>query len=297
MRHEWVVRFDYGTVRPGCAARGRPAGSEVIAAVAGPDRLVLRGPRLPRADDGRHADEFEVAEGDELTFSPPGSRRTTRCRRPLDVDDRIDETHRRWTRLGRALRLRRARTARRRAPLPARAAALTHARTGGIVAAPTTQPARGVRRRAQLGLPLLLAARRLAHARGAAGAGYDRGGAAWRGWLLRAIAGDPEDLQIMYGVDGAARAARARCSTTCPATTARAPVRIGNGAVDQRQTDVLGEVMVALERGPRRRGSTRPRLVVAAARAGRGPGGALGRARQRALGDPRGPQRTSPTPG
>ena len=59
MRHEWVVRFGYGKIRP-WVSRHRINGEPVITAVAGPDKLILRGPRLPVSVDGRHADEFEV---------------------------------------------------------------------------------------------------------------------------------------------------------------------------------------------------------------------------------------------
>ena len=67
----------------------------------------------------------------------------------------------------------------------------------------------------------------------------------WRGWLLRAIAGDPQDLQIMYAVDGA-RDLPERELDHLPGYAGSRPVRVGNGAVDQRQSDVLGEVMLAL---------------------------------------------------
>jgi GH15 family glucan-1,4-alpha-glucosidase len=123
---------------------------------------------------------------------------------------------------------------------------MTHAATGGIVAAATTslpEDFGGVRnwdyrfcwlRDASLTLEALL------------GCGYRREARLWRGWLLRAVAGDPEDVQIMYAVDGG----RDLPERELPHLTGYAgsqPVRIGNGAVDQRQTDVLGEVMIALE--------------------------------------------------
>ena len=59
MRHEWVVRMDYGEILP-WVRRREIHGEEVITAVAGPDKLVLRGPRLPTAAEHRHADEFDV---------------------------------------------------------------------------------------------------------------------------------------------------------------------------------------------------------------------------------------------
>ena len=69
MRHEWVVRFSYGSVRPWVRRVRRSSGEPVIVAVAGPDQLVLSGPRLPRADDHRHTDEFDVHAGEVLTFA------------------------------------------------------------------------------------------------------------------------------------------------------------------------------------------------------------------------------------
>ena len=107
-------------------------------------------------------------------------------------------------------------------------------------------PAREHRRRAQLGLPLLLAARRDVHAlRAACIAGYIDEARAWRDWLLRAAAGRPDQLQIMYGVAGE-RASPSSSSTGCPATRTRSPCAIGNAAVEQFQLDVYGEVMDAL---------------------------------------------------
>jgi GH15 family glucan-1,4-alpha-glucosidase len=73
----------------------------------------------------------------------------------------------------------------------------------------------------------------------------------WRNWLLRAVAGDPQDLQIMYRVDGS-RELPERELDHLPGYAASRPVRVGNGAVAQRQTDVLGEVMIALEEARRR---------------------------------------------
>jgi GH15 family glucan-1,4-alpha-glucosidase len=68
----------------------------------------------------------------------------------------------------------------------------------------------------------------------------------WRAWLLRAVAGDPEDLQIMYTVDGGRRLPEFELDHL-PGYAGSRPVRIGNGAVNQRQADVLGEVLQALE--------------------------------------------------
>ena len=68
VRHRWVVRFDYGRVRP-WVHREEVAGHPAIIAIAGPDKLVLTGPRLPTADDGTHEETFDVHEGDRLDFT------------------------------------------------------------------------------------------------------------------------------------------------------------------------------------------------------------------------------------
>src|SRR4029077_3876944 len=123
---------------------------------------------------------------------------------------------------------------------------LTHVETGGIVAAVTTslpEDFGGERnwdyrscwvRDAQLTLSSLIQAGATDEAR------------FWRDWLLRAVAGDPADLQIMYAVDGSRRLTELTIDQL-PGYAGSRPVRIGNAAVTQRQTDVVGEVMVALE--------------------------------------------------
>jgi GH15 family glucan-1,4-alpha-glucosidase len=123
--------------------------------------------------------------------------------------------------------------------------ALTYAPTGGIVAAPTTslpEHIGGVRnwdyrycwlRDATLTLLALL------------NADYKEEARAWRQWLLRAVAGDPADIQIMYGVGGQRRLPELELPWL-PGYEGSAPVRIGNAASEQLQVDVFGEVMDAL---------------------------------------------------
>jgi GH15 family glucan-1,4-alpha-glucosidase len=220
-------------------------GSEVVSAIAGPDMLVLRGDRLPHAEGGKHCDEFDVGAGEQLTFATTWFRSHREIPDWQDVDERIETTLDRWERWAAKDTYEGPYAAAvRRSLLVLRL--LTHGGTGGIAAAPTTslpEDFGGERnwdyrycwlRDAALTLEALL------HC------GYKRETRLWRDWLLRAIAGDPADLQIMYAVDGA-REMPERVLDHLPGYAGSRPVRIGNGAVDQRQTDVLGEVMAALE--------------------------------------------------
>ncbi len=244
MRHEWVVRLGYGKVRP-WVRRQELHGVQVITAVGGPDRLILTGPRLPRAVDGRHEDEFDVNAGDELEFSTTWVPSHLPLPKPLEYDHRITrsvELLDRWAR--RCSYQGRYREAVVRSLITLRL--LTHDATGGIVAAATTslpEDFGGERnwdyrfcwlRDASLTLEALLEC------------GYAHEAKLWRGWLLRAAAGDPADLQIMYGVDGS-RELPERTLDHLAGYAGSTPVRVGNAAVNQRQTDVLGEVMVALQ--------------------------------------------------
>jgi GH15 family glucan-1,4-alpha-glucosidase len=228
----------------------RTAGDEqVIVAVAGPDQIALRGDRLPLAEDGHHRDSFDVSAGDELTFATTWSKSWRPLPHPLPFDERIEATraeHEAWAAHCMADMP--------HADLVNRSLVtlwlMTQVETGGIVAAPTTslpEDFGGERnwdyrycwlRDASLTLEALL------------GAGYTDEAEKWRGWLLRAVAGDPADLQIMYRVDGG-RQMPERELDHLPGYADSRPVRIGNGAAEQRQTDVLGEVMIALEEARR----------------------------------------------
>jgi GH15 family glucan-1,4-alpha-glucosidase len=243
-RHEWVVRLDYGKIRP-WVRRQEMHGLQVISAVAGPDRLILRGPRLPKPVDGRHADEFDVRAGDELTFSTTWVPSHHPLPEPMSFGSRITDTielSETWTDKCTYTGPYRDHVVRSLLTLRL----LTHAGTGGIVAAPTTslpEEFGGERnwdyrycwlRDASLTLEAFLES------------GYEDEARLWRDWLLRAVAGDPGDLQIMYAVDGG-RDLTERTLEHLPGYAGSRPVRIGNGAVTQRQTDVLGEVMIALQ--------------------------------------------------
>ena len=244
MRHEWVVRFGYGKIRP-WVTRHHIDGAEVIMAVAGPDKLILRGDRMPRAAEGRHEDRFDVSAGEEVSFATTWVPSHKAVPKLLEFDARIDATVARSERWAASCRYDGPyRDAVVRSLITLRL--MTHSVTGGIVAAPTTslpEDPGGVRnwdyrfcwlRDASLTLEALLAC------------GYSSEARLWRDWLLRAVAGDPADLQIMYTVDGG-RDLPERELDHLPGYAGSRPVRIGNGAVTQTQTDVLGEVMIALD--------------------------------------------------
>jgi len=244
LRHELVIRFDYGRVRP-WVHRMTAFGSEVIVAVAGPDKVVLGGPRLPRSVvEGRHEDEFEVSAGDCLDFTLTWVPSHRDVPEPLDIDHRLELTRaiqRKW-----AVDCEYDGPFRRpvlRSLLTLHG--LTHEDTGGIVAAPTTSLPEdfGGERNWDYRYSWLRDAALTVEA--VVGTKSADRAAPWRDWLLRTVAGDPEDLQVMYTVDGGRHLPEQELDHFTGYAGSR-PVRIGNAAVDQRQTDVVGEVIHAL---------------------------------------------------
>ena len=245
MRQELKIRFGYGTVMP-WVFRGTDSGGEHLSAIAGPGALVLRSKHLPVASNHSHIGEFEVSAGEcldlELTWYP--SHRPVPP--PQDLDAALKRTSAYWQEWGhRRLESSGYEQAVRRSLLVLRA--LTHEDTGGIVAAPTTslpEEAGGERnwdyRYCWLRDAALTLVAMMTH-------GYQEEALQWRSWLLRAVAGDPEDLQILYAVDGG-RELPEQVLPQFPGYGGAAPVRLGNGAVGQYQADVVGHVMVALAR-------------------------------------------------
>jgi GH15 family glucan-1,4-alpha-glucosidase len=238
------IRFDYADAVPWIRQLGSDGSGELLA-VAGPDAVLVRGPRLT-AHGMAHRAEFDVAEGEVvdtvLTWFP--SHRIPPA--ALDISSRIDETIAWWRTWAEGCSdLGQYGAEVRRSLLVLRA--LTHEDTGGVVAAATTslpEQDGGVRnwdyryvwlRDAALTLTALME-----H-------GFAAEATEWRGWLLRAIAGDPADVQIMYGLAGERRLPESELASL-PGYRGAAPVRVGNAAYLQFQGDVFGEVMLALEK-------------------------------------------------
>ena len=237
IEQELIMRFDYGRSTP-WVRRVPENGHDAVVAISGPDALALHGPLL-RPDGDRHVGEFELASGQRATWSLTWFQSWDAHPQPLDAAAALAATVERWQ--GFADQIVADQAAVRRSLLVLKA--LTHVETGGVVAAATTslpEDFGGERnwdyRFVWLRDSALTIEAMLAH--GIA----DR---TWRDWLLRAIAGDHADLQIMYGIGGERLGAEYELEHLAGYHDSR-PVRIGNGAAGQHQADVVGEVMVAL---------------------------------------------------
>ncbi|HYY38328.1 MAG TPA: glycoside hydrolase family 15 protein [Xanthobacteraceae bacterium] len=237
---ELVLRFGYGAIVPWVTRLDDGA----LRAIAGPDMVVLRTPVHLVGQNLTTVAEFTVAAGEIVPFVLTYAPSHGGAPEPLDPESALKETGRFWRDWSRRCRppghcsdpvLRSLITLK----------ALTYGPTGGIVAAPTTSlPERlgGVRnwdyrfcwlRDATLTLLALM------------DAGFYDEAHSWRDWLIRAVAGSPEQAQIMYGIAGERRLTELEVPWL-PGYEGSAPVRIGNAACSQLQLDVFGEVMDAL---------------------------------------------------
>ena len=239
MRMELVVRFDYGSVVPWVQ---RIDGG--LQAVAGPDRLSLLTPIETHGENRHTAAAFVVREGERIPFHLTWTPSHLPSLAPVDPEIAIEETTSDWNEWSARCQYRGPHAALvKRSLLTLKA--LTYTMTGGIVAAPTTslpEHLGGVRnwdyrfcwlRDATLTLYALMSA------------GFKDEALAWRDWLLRAVAGDPARVQILYGLAGQRRLAESILPWLEGYEGSR-PVRIGNAASEQLQLDVYGEVMGVL---------------------------------------------------
>jgi len=239
LRMELVIRFGFGTDIPWVKRTDDGA----LLAICGQDMTVLRTPVETRGEDMTTVADFEVSEGETIPFvltyvpshlPPPG---------PINPAHALQDTEDFWTDWcshctyegdNRELVLRSLITLK----------ALTYRPTGGIVAAPTTslpEKLGGARnwdyrfcwlRDATFTLLALM------------NSGYTEEAAAWHNWLLRAVAGSPANMQIMYGIMGQRRLLEWEAGWL-PGYEGAQPVRIGNAAHAQLQLDVYGELIDA----------------------------------------------------
>ena len=239
MQLELVIRCDYGSIVPWVRHEVRR-----LRAVAGSDALVLA---TPIAIQGRGRDtvaEFIVEPGDRVPFTLTWYPSYEPVPPTPDPEHELRDTDAWWrTWVQRSSVRGPYHDAVLRSLLTLKA--LTYAPSGGIVAAGTTslpEHLGGARnwdyrycwlRDATFTLQALL------HA------GYSEEARAWREWLVRAVAGDPGRLQILYGLTGERRISEHQLSWL-PGYESSRPVRVGNAAVSQRQLDVYGEIMDAL---------------------------------------------------
>jgi GH15 family glucan-1,4-alpha-glucosidase len=240
MHTQLVIRFGYGAIVPWVTRLDE----QTISGVAGPDRILLRSAVRVHGENLKTVGDFTVAQGETKSFvltyapsnePPPGY---------SDPEADLHVVENGWTEW----------TAHNKITGPWDEAvtrslitlkALTYGPTGGIVAAPTTslpEMIGGARnwdyrfcwlRDATLTLLALM------------NAGYYDEAGLWRDWLLRAVAGSPNQVQIMYGIAGERRLTEWQVPWL-PGYENSAPVRIGNAAHSQLQLDVLGELMDTL---------------------------------------------------
>lgn len=237
MRMELIVRFDYGSVVPWVSIQddGR------LQLIAGPDRLLLETTVPTRGEDHRTVADFTVRAGEEKSFSLAWSPSFSELPKAAPVAETLRNVRAQWSDWARTFDAQHEwRDAVLRSLLTLKS--LAHWETGGIVAAGTTSlPERigGERnwdyrycwlRDSTFTLLALI------------GSAYLDEAKAWHQWLLRAVAGSPDDVQTMYGVAGERRLDEFVVSWL-PGYRGASPVRIGNAAVKQLQLDVYGEVL------------------------------------------------------
>ena len=237
MHTELILRFGYGAVVPWVTRLE----SGVLRAIAGPDMVLLRTPVHLKGKNMTTVGEFTVMRGETipLVLSYARSHRPVPpARDPTASLEATEKFWKDWTAKCRPAGEWSDAVQRSMITLKA----LTYAPTGGIVAAPTTS------------LPEKIGGERNWDYRycwlrdatltllGAMHAGYYEEAEAWREWLLRAVAGSPDQLQIMYGIAGERRLTE-WIVDWLPGYEKSAPVRIGNAAHTQLQLDMFGEIM------------------------------------------------------
>ncbi|WP_214346468.1 glycoside hydrolase family 15 protein [Pseudomonas congelans] len=250
-----AIRFDYGSSVPWVERKD----SHTLTAVAGPEMLVLRSPVALHPQDHHTASRFHVGEGQRKVFTLAYQASFAPVLDQIDADQALESTAAYWREFSDRCPDVGPWTAQVKRSLIT-LKAMTYAPTGGIVAAVTTSLPE------QLGgernwdyrycwlrdaTMTLLAFMNL---------GYFEEAQAWRDWLLRSIAGNPEQIQIMYGVGGERRLQEYELPWLGGYENSL-PVRVGNGAATQVQLDVYGEVADAMIQALRGGMAQHPRSV------------------------------------
>lgn len=245
MSCELLLRFDYGQLVPWVTRLDDGA----LRAVAGPNMTVLRTPIELHGDNLKTVGNFVVSEGETVPFVLSYGQSYRAVPDPIDPIAALSETEKLWRNW-----LVDCREAGKWSGVVRRSLitlkALSYRPTGGIVAAPTTslpEQLGGSRnwdyrycwlRDATFTLLSLM------------NGGFYQAARDWSEWLLRAVAGSPQQIQIMYAIDGERRLTELELPWL-PGYQGATPVRIGNAASNQLQLDVYGEVMDVFYQGRR----------------------------------------------
>ena len=247
MRSELVVRGDYGRTVPWVER----IGEDRWRMTAGPEKVILTSPVAMRGEDLRTRGAFTVEGGEEVAFTLSHAGGDEEDGDPVDTDRALAETRAHWAEVAARIALPETLPTRwtsvmRRSLLTLKA--LCNERTGAMAAAATTslpETPGGERnwdyRYCWLRDSALVASTFLR-------TGLSREAEAWRHWLVRTVAGSPDQLQIMYGLGGE-RVLNEWNVDWLDGYDDASPVRVGNAAMDQFQLDVFGEVADALTEG------------------------------------------------
>ena len=236
LRMEMALRFDYGRTVPWVTGI-----KDGVRAIAGPNLAVLRGSVAMHGENLKTVADFTVTRGDRVSFSLAYGSSYRPNPRKIDVEQTLNGCEQRWHRWAHRLKYKgKYRDVIERSLITLRA--MIYRPTGGIVAAITTslpESIGGVRnwdyrycwlRDSTFTLLAL------------ANGGYFNEAAAWQNWLLRALAGSPEQVQIMYGLKGERQLLEWEVSWLSGYENSL-PVRIGNAAAAQMQLDIYGEML------------------------------------------------------
>jgi GH15 family glucan-1,4-alpha-glucosidase len=237
MHTELILRFGYGAIVPWVSR----VESGALRAIAGPDMVALHTPVHLRGKDMTTVGEFTISRGETIPFVLTYSPSHLPLPRPVDPTEALAETEtywREWTSKCRPAG--QWSEAVRRSVITLKA--LKYDPTGGIVAAPTTSLPEQIGGTRNWDYRFCWLRDATLTLLGAMHAGYFEEAQAWREWLLRAVAGSPSQLQIMYGIGGERRLTEWEVPWL-PGYENSAPVRIGNAAHTQLQLDVFGEIM------------------------------------------------------